>query len=197
MEKYEKIKKIINESKGILTTKEMLRNGISHYYINMLINDDVIVRNEKGIYVKTNMIEDDFYIFQQKNKKVIFSYNTALYFYNETERTPEYMDITVYKGYNVHRISERVKIHYTNKNNFYLGATNVKTPHGFEVMAYNLERTLCDVVKNRNTGMDKEQINKFIRNMFLHKKIDFATLIKYAKKLKCEKKIREIMEVLI
>ncbi len=197
MVKYEKIKKIISESNGILTTSEMIKKGISYYYINMLIKDNIIIRNEKGVYVRNDIIEDDFYIFQQKNKKVVFSYNTTLYFYNETERTPEYMDITVYKGYNVHRISERVKIHYINRENLYLGATKVKTPQGFEVIAYDLERTLCDIIKNRDTGIDKEQTNKFIRNMFLHKKIDYKTLMNYARKLKCEKKIKEIMEVLI
>ena len=55
-----------------------------------------------------------------------------------------------------------------------------------------------DIVKNENKcGLDIEQRNKVIKKAFLNNEIDGATAIKYAKKLKCEKKIRAIMEVLI
>lgn len=197
MKKYEKIKNIINKNKGIMTHKELIEEGISHYYIDKLIKENIIIKIEKGLYIKSDIFGDDYYIFQQRNTKTVFSYNTALYFLNETERTPEYMDVTVYNEYNVHRIANKVKIHYTKKENLYLGAIKVKTPNGFEVISYNLERTLCDIVRSRDNGLDKEQANKFIQKMFLKKKINFSTLIEYAKQLRCEKKIREIMGVLI
>ena len=45
--------------------------------------------------------------------------------------------------------------------------------------------------------MDKEQINKFIQKMLLKNKVDSIVLIEYSKRLKCEKKVREIMDILI
>ena len=54
------------------------------------------------------------------------------------------------------------------------------------------------IVKNENKcGLDIEQRNKVIKNAFANNEIDGTTIIEYAKKLKCEKKIRAIMEVLI
>ena len=48
----------------------------------------IIEKVQKGIYISSDMIEDEFYIFQMKNSNAIFSYNTAMYFLGETERTP-------------------------------------------------------------------------------------------------------------
>ena len=197
MKNYEEIKKIVKKSNGIITSKEMKEKKISNYYVQKLIDDNILERYSRGFYIRTDIFEDEFYILQQRNSKLVFSYNTALYFLNETERTPENIDVTVYKGYNVHRLSKNVKVHYVLKENLYLGAIETQTPQGFKVMAYNLERTLCDIIKNKDTGMDKEQINKFIQKMLLKNKVDSIVLIEYAKRLKCENKVREIMDYLM
>ena len=63
-------------------------------------------------------------------------------------------------------------------------------------------RTTMDIDANI-TGMDfekstiEEMINKIIKNAFANNEIDGAKLVQYAKKLKCEKKIIAIMEVMI
>lgn len=195
MKNYEEMKNFVKKSNGIITSKEMKEKKISNYYVQKLIDDNILERYSRGFYIRTDIFEDEFYILQQRNSKLVFSYNTALYFLNETERTPENIDVTVYKGYNVHRLSKNVKVHYVLKENLYLGAIETQTPQGFKVMAYNLERTLCDIIKNKDTGMDKEQINKFIQKMLLKNKVDSIVLIEYAKRLKCEKKVREIMDI--
>lgn len=197
MRKYEKIKKIIEINQGIMTNKFFIDNKISNYYINSLIKDNIIERISRGVYAKKNIFEDEFFVLQQRSSRIVFSYNTAMYFLGETEKTPEIIDITTYKGFNVHRLNKGIRVHYVNRNNLYLGAIKLKTPAGFEVLSYNLERILCDLIKARNTGIDREQTNKFIKEMFIKKKIDATTAIEYSKKLKCEKKLRSIMEVFI
>lgn len=197
MKNYEEMKNFVKKSNGIITSRELKENKISNYFIQRLIDDSILERYSRGFYIRTDIFEDEFYILQQRNSKVVFSYNTALYFLNETERTPDNIDITVYKGYNVHRLSKNVKVHYVLKENLYLGAIEIETPQGFKVMSYNLERILCDIIKNRDTGMDKEQINKFIQKMLLKNKVDSIMLIEYAKRLKCEKKVREILDIMM
>ena len=70
------------------------------------------------------------------------------------------------------------------------------TPFGNEVVCYNLERTICDIVRDKNSGLNIEQTNKIIRNAFLKKQIDSVLLMEYAKELKCVKKIENLTEVL-
>lgn len=193
----EKIKKLLKQNNGIITTNQIEKIGISRVYIRKFIEKGIINKVKKGIYISTDMIEDELYIIQMKNNNVIFSYNTAMYLFDLTERTPEKIDVTVYSGYNKQRFPNYIKVHYVKKEFLNLGVVEVKSPQGFDIKVYNIERTICDVLKGRNTGIDKEQTNKFIRNAIIHKRIDMNKLYEYAKKLKCIKQLENAMEWII
>lgn len=193
----EKIKKLLKQNNGIITTKQIEEIGISRVHIKQFIENGIIERVKKGIYISSDMIEDEFYIFQLKNKNAVFSYNTAMYLFRASERTPDKIDATVYSGYNVQRFPNNMRVHYVKKDLLDLGAVMVNSPSGFKVKAYNMERTICDILKDRNTGIDKEQINKFIRNMIMHNQVDVNKIWEYAKKLKCAKQLEKVMEWII
>lgn len=196
MKDYNAIKKFILQGQGIFFTEDFKKQQIDKYYINKLINDGLIERYERGVYLRYDVFEDEYYIIQRKNPTVIYSYNTAMYLHQMTERTPIDIDVTVYTGYNASHLPQNLNVHFVQKRNLDLGMTKLRTPHGFEVNVYNLERITCDLINERNVGLEKEQINKFIRTVFFEKKIDTIKLIEYAKRLNCEKKVRRIMEVL-
>lgn len=198
MKKYEEIIDFINKKNSVITTKDFKGKKIGFYFINKLIQDNYIYRIEKGVYGKKDSFEDEYFIIQNRYKNAIFSYNTALYFLNKTEVTPNIIDISIPNDYNVSTINtKRIRVHYVSRENMELGSIRIKSPFGNTIKSYNLERTICDIVKNeRKSGLDIEQRNKIIRKAFSNNDIDGSILIQYAKKLKCEKKIRVIMEVL-
>jgi len=191
------IKGLLKKNKGIITTKQIEEQGISRIHIKQLVDKGIISKVKKGIYCSPDMLEDEFYVFQLKNKIAIFSYNTAMYLLGETERTLDKLDVTVYSGYNKQRFPSNIRTHYVQKEYLNLGVITVESPQGFKVRAYNLERTVCDILKNRNTGVDKEQINKFIRNMIAHGQVDINKVYDYAKRLKCTKQLETVMEWII
>lgn len=199
MKTYEKIVKFVKKKNNVITIKEFKDAKIGFYHINKLIEDNYISRIGKGLYGKTDSFEDEYFIIQNRYKNAIFSYNTALFFINKTEVTPNIIDITIPNDYNVNTIDiKQIRVHYTSRANINLGVIKVKSPFGNTMKAYNLERTICDIVKNESkSGLDIEQRNKVIKRAFANNEIDGTTLIQYAKKLKCEKKIRAIMEVMI
>lgn len=198
MKKYEEIIDFINKKNSVITTKDFKGKKIGFYFINKLIQDNYIYRIEKGVYGKKDSFEDEYFIIQNRYKNAIFSYNTALYFLNKTEATPNIIDISIPNDYNVSTINtKQIRVHYVSRENMELGSIRIKSPFGNTIKSYNLERTICDIVKNeRKSGLDIEQRNKIIRKAFSNNDIDGSILIQYAKKLKCEKKIRVIMEVL-
>ena len=102
-------------------------------------------------------------------------------------------------GYNPSRLkSSNIEVHTVKEEFFEIGKTTAKTIYGRDITVYDKERTICDIVKNENKcGLDIEQRNKVIKKAFSNNEIDGAMVIQYAKKLKCEKKIRAIMEVMI
>jgi len=199
MKTYEKIVKFVKRKKNVITIREFKDAQIGFYYINKLIEDNYISRIGKGLYGKSDSFEDEYFIIQNRYKNAIFSYNTALFFINKTEVTPNIIDITIPYDYNVKTIyPKQIRVHYTSRDNINLGAIEVRSPFGNTIKAYNLERTICDIVKNESrNGPDIEQRNKVIKRVFANNEIDGTTIINYSKKLKCEKKIRAIIDVMI
>lgn len=197
MAKYYEAIEFVKASNGILFSKDFEKAKISRYHIRNLIEHGVIEKISDGKYLRHDTFEDEFYILQNSNPTVIFSYNTAIYLHHLAEKTPTSISVTVYKGYNASHLTNKADIHYVNKVNHKLGATLLKSPQGFEVVAYDLERITCDLIRSNNIDIDTEQKNKFLKTVFLEHKLNTITLIQYAKKLKCEKKVRTIMEVFL
>lgn len=199
MKSYEKIVNFVNKKNNVITIKEFKDAKIGFYYINKLIEDNYISRIGNGLYGKTDSFEDEYFIIQNRYKNAIFSYNTALFFLNKTEAIPNIIDITIPNDYNVSSINtKQIRVHYASRENIKLGVIKLKSPFGNTITAYNLERTICDIVKNENKcGLDIEQRNKVIKKAFSNNEIDGTTIMKYAKKLKCVKKIKAMMEVMI
>ena len=196
MSKYDKVIEFVNQQYMMITSKNFLDNNISYYYINKLLKDDYIIESSKGIYYKSDGFEDEFYALQKRYKKAIFSYNIALYFMDKTEIIPSSLDITVPYGYHINIKDPLIRVHYCNKDIYDLGIITIKTPFGNEVKCYNLERTICDIVKkDSRTDIDIEQRNKILRYN-IGKTTDWRLLDEYSKKLKIEKKLDRLTEVL-
>ena len=159
---YKKILKIMKNNNEIITPAQLEEKGISRVYLSNMEKEGIIERIERGIYVTKDFKYDEYYLFQLKYPKAIFSYNTALYFYEMTERTPIKMDVTVYREYNPHRFKDFVNVYKVNKEFFDLGVVEKKSPQGMKVKTYNLERTVCDIIKDKDS-IDIEIRNKAIK----------------------------------
>ena len=186
---YEKIILIGKSNNGYITSKEVTKKKISREYIRLLEKKGAIEKVSRGIYILKNVIPDDFYIFQLRYPKTIFSHMTALYLYNLTEEIPYVFDITCVRNYNVKTMNEN-NIYYIDKSFLELGKTTVKTNYGNLVYVYNLERTICDIIKNSNR-LDEEQVLKSLKKIIKNSniKIDMLKLTDYSKKLKCHEKV--------
>ncbi len=187
--------KLIDENDGIITTKQAKEAGIPSIYLTKLVRQGKIERIRNGVYLDTNKIGDEYYLFQIRFPNAIFSHNTVLYFHNFTERTPSKIDVTVYRGYNPHAFPNNIKVHYSTINNHDLGIETMKSPQGKDVLCYDLERTICDIIKN-NTSLDSETRNKSLRNYFNSGRMNEEKLYSYARQLKCIKKLELIVEIM-
>lgn len=59
--------------------------------------------------------------------------------------------VTVKSGYNTSRLrAEGVKVYTVKKELIDLGVTDAQTPFGHTVPVYDMERTICDLVRSRN-----------------------------------------------
>lgn len=193
----DKVIKIANGNNGYVTTKMIKESGIPTIELTRLIKQNKLERISRGYYVLKGSFNDEYYRCQLKSKNAIFSHATALYFYDLSDRTPLYFDITVPNGYNGSLSKDKnVVLHYVKKEYLNLGLTMIKSPFGMNIKVYDLERTICDIVRYREY-MDREIFAKAIKQYSKLKEKDLNKLMKYAKKFKIEKKIIEYMEVLL
>ncbi len=193
---YKKILKIIKNNNEIITPAQLEEKGISRVYLSNMEKEGIIERIERGIYVTKEFKYDEYYLFQLKYPKAIFSYNTALYFYEMTERTPIKMDVTIYREYNPHRFKDFVNVYKVSKELYDLGVIEKKSPQGMKVKTYNLERTVCDIIKDKDC-IDIEIRNKAIKKAIKSKEFNASKMFEYAKKMNIYDKVKNYMEAII
>ena len=181
---------------GYLTTKDVTDNNIPRIYLTKLIKEDKIERVSRGVYIKKNVLVDEFIVLQGKSKYAIYSNTTALYLHGFSNRIPIRYDITVKSGYKGSLQKEdNVNLFYTKKELLDLGVINYKLDSGNIIRIYDLDKTICDIIKNKKK-IDAEIFNKAIREYFYSKKKNTLKLYEYAKKMNIYNKVRDTFEVL-
>lgn len=189
--------KILNLFKnGYLNTKDVVNNNIPRTYLTKLVKEGKIERISRGVYAKKNVLVDEFVVLQSKSKNAIYSNTTALYLYGFSNRIPIKYDITINNGYNgTLQKDNNVNLFYTKKELLYLGVINYKLDSGNIIRVYDLDKTICDIIKNKKK-IDAEIFNKAIREYFYSKKKNTLKLYEYAKKMNIYNKVRDTFEVL-
>ena len=193
MEYENKILKLFKN--GYLTTKDVNDNNIPRFYLTKLIKEDKIERVSRGVYIKKNELVDEFVILQSKSKNAIYSNTTALYLHGFSNIIPIKYDITINNGYNGSLQKEDdVNLFYTKRELLELGVINYKLDSGNIIRVYDLDKTICDIIKNKKK-IDAEIYNKAIREYFYSKKKNTLKLYEYAKKMNIYNKVRDTFEV--
>ncbi len=194
---YDKILNIVDKNNGYITTKEVVDNGIDKKFLSIMVKKGVLTRISKGYYGLPNYIEDEYYKIASKSKNAIFSMTTALYLHNLSDRTPLIYNITLPNDYSgILQKDKNVIINYINRNILDLGVIEIASPFGMKIKVYDIERTICDIIKNRNK-IDGEIFGKALKDYARSKNKNLIKLEKYAKIMKIEKKVNEYMEVLL
>jgi len=188
---------VIKNNGGYITANEIQKRNINRHHLRTLIEAGEVIRISRGFYSLKDSFADNFYIMLSKSKKAIFSDATALYLHNLSDRNPSVYDITVpYSAGNSYKKEKNVNLHYVKKELLNLGLIEMESPFGMKIRVYDVERTICDIIKNKNK-MDSEVFARALQKYSKLKSKDLNKLMRYAKPLKIDKKVREYMEVLI
>lgn len=197
MTKSDDILELAKKNDGYITTREVRDANINSTELTRLVKEGKLEKVSRGIYCTPNTFHDDYYKIQSKSSKAIYSHDSALYFHDLSDRIPIVLDITVPFGYNGSlRTLDNTQLHYVKKDVFELGQITIKSPFGMDIKIYDIERTICDIIKSKNK-IDIEIFVKALQKYSKSKNKDLNKLMRYAKKLNIEKKVREYMEVLL
>lgn len=193
----EKLEKLIIEKKGLIITKEVEEQGIPRYYLTKFTRENKLERMGQGVYLTPDAFDDEMYRFQVKSQRIIFSHETSLYLHELTDRDPLECSVTIPRGYNGSNLKETgIKVYTIKKELHLIGVTQSKTLYGRPIKVYDKERTICDIVRNRN-NMDVAILNEAIKRYLDNKDKNIPLLLRYAKQLGVQNTIRSYMEILL
>ena len=186
------IENLIKINGGYITSKILTDLGIHRMYLKIMLDKHLIEKVNRGIYISSKTLEDSFFTFQLRYPKIIFSRFTALYFYGLTEIIPYNFDLTMDNNYHVDKINKNHNIIRCKKEFLFLGLTEVETPYGHKVKAYERERCICDIIKYKNK-LDLEQVKKSVKLYLKDKNKDLIKLSEYSKIMGINKKVMDFV----
>lgn len=192
-----RINELAEANNGFVRTAQVEELGISRPMLRKYTDAGKLEQVRKGLYVLTDGIPDEYALLQEQCRDAVFSYGTALYLWELSDRTPHIYDITIPRGKNVtilKRNNPNLRCHYLPREFYEIGITQTRSPQGAEVMLYDKERCICDLIRNKEQ-MDMQLYTQAIKDYFKAKPNN-RKLLKYGKLFGIEDKIRTYMEVL-
>ena len=191
------LRKIFSNYDYIMTTAQLNAEKLYYRDIQRMLEEGLIEKVKRGYY---HWIEDngksEVVIINSLFPDAVLCMETALFYYGYSDRNPAEWNIAIDK--NASR--QRTKIDYPFVKAYrvepaLLSVGETKGEIDFiEVRIYDRDRTICDVLRNINK-MDKEIFNKAIQNYVKDPKKNIPNLMEYAKVLRVQKRVKDLIGV--
>ena len=163
--------------------------------IAALVERGELYRFGRGLYVRCSAWEDDFSLLQRRYGRGIYSNDTALYLLGYSDRTPAKYTMTFPKGYNAPSLrQENLIVRRVVPENYMFGQTQIASPSGNPIRVYDLERTLCDIL--RGSGSDIQIVGEAMKRYAASRDKNMHKLMQYAERLRVKPKVMRYMEIL-
>jgi predicted transcriptional regulator of viral defense system len=197
MDTVEKVYALLQERGGYLTTKEAQNNGLNNKTMQRIAERGLIERAAHGLYINPDVFLDPFFVMQYRCPRGVFSNETALFLHGFSDRDPLRLMMTIPSGWNSKMLpDDNIVFFYGNPKKMRLGVCETETPYGMKVKAYDIERTLCDCLKNIDK-LDRDIVLTALKLYVKSEYRDSAKLLEYASALKIRDIVYRYLEVLV
>ena len=190
---------VLPEDQKIFSMQEVHSKGFSQYKIGKLVDEGKLLKLNKSYYENAEYRgeESDFYYVEAYAPKGIICLLSAAVYYNLTTYIPDAVDVAIPRKAKVSAMPDwpQMNVHHYTDSRHELGITTVREGrNGFQI--YDIEKTVVDIVFYREkVGIEetREILVTYLRRMDRN----LNRLLKYAKLMKCDKVMRQYLEVLI
>ena len=185
------------DTSGMLLTKNAIQGGIKKDEFYRFIAANHFEKAAHGIYLSPEAWEDESFVLHQRCPQAVFSYDEALFYHGLTDREPMQQTLTIYSGYNTQKLKESgIKVFTVKKELLNVGKIIVENSYGHKIPVYDLERTICDLMRGRRY-FEIQDFQTAIKTYVKRPDKDLNKLMTYAPLFRVEKRIRQYMEVLL
>ena len=197
MTDFQKMEQLAKADGGVLKTSSVTAMGISKTALAQFISKNEYERVSLGVYLAPDAWRDDAYLLQLRCPQVVFSHDSALFYHDLTDREPLQFTVTAKTGYNpTHLTSTGVKVFTVKKELYSMGISTAETSFGHLVNVYDMERTICDILRSRNS-METQVFQDALKMYAKRRDKNLQNLMDYAKLFHVEKLMRQYMGVLL
>ena len=187
------------EDQKIFSTKELKEKGFSQYKVSKLVDEGMLIKLNKRYYENAEYSgeESDFYYTEAYAPKGVICLLSAAAYYHLTTFIPEVVDVAIPRKAKISTIPEQpqLNIHYYTDARHELGITTVREGKN-EFQIYDIEKTVVDIVfYKEKVGI--QETKEVLVTYLQRKERNLNRLLKYAELMKCDKTMRQYLEVLV
>ena len=195
--RFEQLDEMLADYDGMLQTSMVTAAGISKTIFYEYAKKNKLAKVAHGIYVSDDAWSDAMYLLHLRCDQAVFSHETALFFHDLTDREPSPYSITVKTGYNPSRLkADGIKVYTVKAALHDIGITTERTPFGHMVPVYDMERTICDLIRNRNS-IEMQSMQDALKQYVRRKDKNLRALMQYANLFHVDKVLKQYLEVLL
>lgn len=197
LKKIKNLSNIFEKYDYVMTTAQLSSEKLYYRDIQLMLNEGLIEKVKRGYY---HWVEDygksEIVIINRLFSDGVLCMDTALFYYKYSDRNPSEWHITIDKNTSRQRTQIEypfIKAYRVESELLSLGETEGKIDSEI-VRIYDRDRTACDVLRNMSK-MDKEIFNKAIQGYVKDPKKNIPNLMQYAKVLRVQKRVKDIIGV--
>ena len=191
------LRKVFSSYNYIMTTAQLNAEKLFYRDIQRMLEAGVIEKVKRGYYHLVEGYGDsEVILINRLFPYAVLCMETALFYYGYSNRNPAEWNITIDKNTSRNRTNidyPFIKAYRVEPALVTLGETTGKIDF-VDVRIYDRDRTICDVLRNMNK-MDKEIFNKAIQGYVKDSKKNIPNLMEYAKVLRVQKRVKEMIGV--
>ena len=144
---------LADENDGYVSAASARENGIAQTYLSSMCAQGIFLKAGKGLYRKRGYEADPFFELRFRYAKAVFSLDSCLFLHGLTDTSA--LSVHLPTNYLTHGI-EGVSCRHVGEKEYSLGQSLVVTPRGNLVMAYDIERTLIELIRQQSRFSKEE-----------------------------------------
>ena len=196
MTKKDQILKLFKQKKGIIKLQDLIKTNVNKYHLQKLVKTGEVERLKHGIYKLTDFQINEYLEISKLVPNGIICLFSAWNYYELTTYMPHEFHVAIEKKSKI-KLPDYppIKLYYWDNNSLATGKKNVKIDN-FTISIFDLEKSVCDAVKFRNK-IGKDTLNEILTEYLKRNDKNLDLLIKYSKKLRVEKILKNYLDVLL
>ena len=197
MTRFDVLDNLVENGNGYLCTSQVVDAGVSKPTLAEYVSQRKMERVAQGVYLAEDAWPDELYLLCLSNSRIVFSHETALMLHGLMEREPKPTSVTVKAGYNASHLRRKgIRVYQVKPDVYDLGIVDVQTSFGNTVRAYDMDRTICDILRFKD-ALDVQVFQYAMKEYMANTHKNLNHLMEYAKMLGIESAMRTYTEVML